>query len=128
MEDRKLVLCDTNIFIEIYKGNEAVVSQIEKMKSNNIAVSSITVSELIFGARDKKEMSTILRSLERLNLLQVNERISQRHLALMTEFSLSHNLSIPDVLIAATAIELSLPLYTLNLKDFRYIPSLVLYP
>ena len=36
-------------------------------------------------------------------------------------------LDMPDSLIAATAIELNLPLFTYNIKDFRYIPGLQLY-
>jgi len=45
----------------------------------------------------------------------------------MEGYSLSHNLSIPDALIAATAMEHMLELYTLNTKDFQFIPGLMLY-
>jgi tRNA(fMet)-specific endonuclease VapC len=45
----------------------------------------------------------------------------------MTDFSLSHILSLPDAFIAATAIHYDISLYTLNKKDFRYIPDLKLY-
>lgn len=40
---------------------------------------------------------------------------------------ISHKLSLPDGLIAATAITEDIPLYTLNKKDFRYIENLRLY-
>lgn len=36
-------------------------------------------------------------------------------------------LSIPDALIAATALVYDVELYTLNLKDFCFIPGLILY-
>lgn len=45
----------------------------------------------------------------------------------METYSLSHKLSLPDALIAATAIEHDIPLYTLNLKDFRFISMLQLH-
>jgi len=45
----------------------------------------------------------------------------------MEEYSLSHRLSIPDALIASTAIVNDLELFTLNLKDFRFIKGLKLY-
>ena len=45
----------------------------------------------------------------------------------MRQFALSHNATIPDMLIAATALQYGLPLYTLNVKDFRYIDGLVLH-
>ena len=39
----------------------------------------------------------------------------------------SHKLTIPDALIAATALTQNIGLYTLNLKDFRFIQQLNLY-
>lgn len=45
----------------------------------------------------------------------------------METYSLSHNLNLPDALIAATALSHDVQLYTLNLKDFRFIPGLNLY-
>jgi tRNA(fMet)-specific endonuclease VapC len=40
---------------------------------------------------------------------------------------LSHKLSIPDALIAATALAHEAALYTLNVKDFYFISKLTLY-
>jgi predicted nucleic acid-binding protein len=45
----------------------------------------------------------------------------------METYSLSHKLSLPDALIAATALVHDLKLYTLNVKDFRFIAGLELY-
>ena len=44
----------------------------------------------------------------------------------MDSFFLSHGLVIPDALIAATALEHGLALYTRNVRDFQMIPSLTL--
>ena len=45
----------------------------------------------------------------------------------MVQYSLSHKLTIPDALIAATALTHNISLYTLNLKDFRFIQGLNIY-
>ena len=45
----------------------------------------------------------------------------------METYSLSHRLSLPDALIAAMALEHDLELYTLNIKDFRFILGLRFY-
>lgn len=45
----------------------------------------------------------------------------------MACYSLSHKLTIPDALIASTALVKNLALYTLNIKDFRFIEGLSLY-
>jgi predicted nucleic acid-binding protein len=46
---------------------------------------------------------------------------------LLEEYALSHKLSVPDALIAATALQHNLHLYTLNIKDFRFIAGLNLH-
>lgn len=45
----------------------------------------------------------------------------------METYALSHKLSLPDAFIAATALAHNMEIYTLNLKDFRYIQGLTLY-
>ena len=45
----------------------------------------------------------------------------------METYALSHKPGIPDILIAATALDHDLSLFTLNVKDFRYIPELNIY-
>jgi len=40
---------------------------------------------------------------------------------------LSHKLALPDGFIAATALANDIELYTLNLKDYRFIEGLKLY-
>ena len=44
----------------------------------------------------------------------------------MDSYFLSHGLLIPDALIAATALEQGLALYTKNLRHFQVIASLTL--
>ena len=43
------------------------------------------------------------------------------------QYCLSHKLKLPDAQIAATAILYNVELFTLNRKDFAYIPNLKLY-
>ncbi len=40
---------------------------------------------------------------------------------------LSHGLLIPDAIIEATAIIHQIPLFTYNLKDFRFMPDIQLH-
>ena len=59
--------------------------------------------------------------------IPVTRDISLRFLELMETYALSHRPGIPDILIAATALDNDLSLFTLNLKDFHYIPELKIY-
>jgi len=122
-----MILCDTNILIEFYKGNPEIVQELERVGLSNLSISVITPGELYFGARDKRELGQIKKNLSLLNQIPLDSDISERFLALLEEFALSHRLSVPDALIAATALSQNIPLYTLNLKDFQFIPNLQLH-
>jgi tRNA(fMet)-specific endonuclease VapC len=45
----------------------------------------------------------------------------------MGKYVLSHKLAMPDGLIAASALAHHLELYTLNIKDYKFIEGLKLY-
>lgn len=125
--EKRLVICDTNIFIEFYKNNSQIVENLKKIGIANIAISSVTAGELIFGAYNKAELQNIRKDIDSLVVLPIDENISENFIDFMTKYSLSHNLDLPDALIAATAIEYGCELYTLNLKHFRYIDGLKLW-
>lgn len=82
---------------------------------------------MYFGARDKRELGQIKENLSLLKQIPLDADISERFLALLGEYALSHRLSVPDALIAATALSQNIPLYTLNLKDFQFIPELQIH-
>ncbi|MBU4226284.1 MAG: type II toxin-antitoxin system VapC family toxin [Chloroflexi bacterium] len=122
-----MILCDTNILIEFYKDNADVKAFIKSIGVSDLAVSIVTVGELYFGARDKRELGKIRNHLALLKQVPLDAESSQLFLSLIEKYVLSHRLSVPDALIAATAICQGLPLYTFNVKDFNYIPGLELY-
>jgi predicted nucleic acid-binding protein len=51
-----MILCDTNILIEFYKGNEPITTTLRTIGIPNLAVSVITAGELYYGARNKQEL------------------------------------------------------------------------
>jgi predicted nucleic acid-binding protein len=122
-----MILCDTNILIEFYRDNADVVSTMRGIGLPELAVSVITVGELYFGARDRRELLKIKRHLASLQQIPMDEETSELALALLETYALSHRLSLPDAVIAATALRHELGLYTLNVRDFRFIEGLSLY-
>lgn len=127
MANQSIVLCDTNILIEFYKNNSSVISDLKEIGQLNIAISIVTAGELLYGAFNKQELNQILKDIAHLKLLHLNQDIGSIQLQLMADFSLSHNLNLPDAMIAATAIYYNYPIFTLNKKDFHYIPGIRLY-
>ncbi|MBC8385887.1 MAG: PIN domain-containing protein [Candidatus Cloacimonetes bacterium] len=83
--------------------------------------------ELLQGAKNKQEQIQINNFLNYFDYTPLNEAISSKSIELIKLYSNSHNLLIPDAMIAATSLLNGLPLFTFNLKDFRYIPELTFY-
>jgi tRNA(fMet)-specific endonuclease VapC len=122
-----MILCDTDILIEFYKNNPPIFQELSCIKPHNIAISAITQAELYFGALNKVELEKIKRHLSGIWCIPLDRAISQQFIQLMETYALSHKLSIPDAIIAATALVHNMELYTRNTKDFRFIADIQLY-
>lgn len=127
MAKEKLILCDTNILIELSKKNSSIIKELHKIGLPNIAISSITAGEFIFGALNKNDLQKIKKALDAVKIIDTTEAISVKALELLERYSLSHKLDVPDAFIASSAIVMDVQIYTLNLKDFKYIKGLKLY-
>jgi predicted nucleic acid-binding protein len=127
MTEKKIVLCDTNIIIELFKGTSEVVDQIRSIGDHSVYLSSITVAEMYYGALNKNELNKIRKRLNQIVHIPVSEGVSDVFEDLMFKYSLSYKIRIPDAIIAATDLYYSIPLYTLNTKDFKFIPDLILF-
>ncbi len=122
-----MILLDTNVVIEFFKDRAPTSAHVKQLPFSQLCISDVTQAELIFGAFNKAELGQITAGLRALSILPITAAISARMVRLMEEFCLSNRLTLPDALIVATALEHKLDLYTLNRKDFRYIPALRLY-
>jgi tRNA(fMet)-specific endonuclease VapC len=104
MEQKQMILCDTNIFIEIYRDNLDIIQAVKAIGQHNIAVSDVTCAELLYGARNKKELQAIRKDLNKVTVLPIETSISTLAVELIEKYALSHKLSLPDALIATTSI------------------------
>ncbi|MCB1604558.1 MAG: type II toxin-antitoxin system VapC family toxin [Gammaproteobacteria bacterium] len=121
-----MIVLDTCVLIEVLKGNLKVL---EKLNSSDqqFVISSISEMELYYGALNKKELLTLEKFCSKFKVIHINSNISKISIKLIKQYAKSHQLDIPDSLIAATCLAGSFKLYTLNIKDFKYIEGLVLY-
>jgi predicted nucleic acid-binding protein len=123
----KMVLCDTNILIHAFNGNQLTINQLEAIGFENILLSSITVMELLQGMNNKTELLQMKKRINYYDIIQFDEKVSEKSIELIEKFKLSHHLQIPDAIIGATAIISQIALYTYNVKDFKFMPDIVLY-
>ena len=118
-------LLDTNVLIEILKGNEKTIEQVKGL-NGALCVSSISVMELYYGAFNKTEIKQIDKFVSLFEIIHISEPISSEATTLVKTYAKSHNLDIPDSLIAATALLNKHSLLTYNVKDFKFIGGLKL--
>jgi len=120
-----VILLDTNVLIEILKGNEKTIQKVEALNSE-LYISSVTVMELYYGAINKPEVKKLEKFMLLFTVVHIDTKISIRSTALIKMYAKSHGLDIPDSLIAATALEKEVTLFTYNTKDFKYISNIKL--
>ena len=115
---------DSDILIDAMNGIVDAITFLEEQQGTKVQISIVSAMELIAGCRNKTEMRELQKFFQRCTLLPITATISQTAFQLMELFYLSHGLILPDALIAATAMEHNLKLYTRNTRHFRMIPEL----
>ena len=117
-------IIDTDVPIDAMNGIVDAVAFLEEQQGTGVQISIVSAMELIAGCRNKTEMRELQRFSQKCTFLPVTAPVSQVAFQLMESFYLSHGLIMADALIAATAIEHDLTLYTRNTRHFRMIPRL----
>ena len=120
-----MIILDTNVLIEILKGNQSTQEKILSLQAP-VSISSITAMELIYGAKNKGEVKKLEKFIQLFDVIHLSEGISNKAFQLIVLYAKSHNLDIPDALIASTSLVNRAKLFTYNTKDFKFIPDLEL--
>lgn len=122
-----LLLIDTDVLIDFSRGVEKTKKKLKSQESEHtLAISVITQLELMVGCENKADFKFLQEFLEDFEILHLNSSISKKSVELFEKYRLSHGVLIPDMLIASTALTLSIPLMSKNRKDFRFIDELTL--
>ncbi|MGE0886142.1 MAG: type II toxin-antitoxin system VapC family toxin [Blastocatellales bacterium] len=122
-------IVDTNILIDSGRGDNDAIACLQRLEQQStLATSAVTQMELIVGCRNKTELHDLEIFLRRFQILKITDQISDRAVALLQQYRLSHGLLIADALIAATGLEHNEPFITKNQRDFRFIAGLNLQP
>ncbi len=126
-----LTIADSDILIDVARGDADAISCLLRLeKTSALAISAVSQMELIVGCRNKTELNSLEKFLNRYQTLKITDQISNRAVDLLKQYFLSHGLLIADALIAATALVHNEAFVTKNQRDFRFIPMLKLlrYP
>ena len=78
-------LCDTNIFIEYFNGDEKIIPELDYLGFERLSLSVVSVAEIYFGMR-KKETQITRELLRKFNLIHLDKETSQLFVQFMLGF------------------------------------------
>ena len=123
-------LLDTNICIYFLKGQFKLEKKFESVGLYEMAISEITVAELVFGAENSQNPSHNLETVEKfsekitiLPLIEAVKIYGKEKSRLRKEGKMISDF---DLLIGATAITNDLVMVTRNVKEFKRIKGIKL--
>lgn len=125
-------LLDTNVCIEILRGrNTALKARLEAIGMEALALSSIVLAELHYGARlandPDAELARVKAAFAGWPRLPFDDAAAERYGQLRAGLKQAGNLiGANDLLIAASALADGLVLVTHNTREFSRVPGLVL--
>lgn len=122
-------LIDTDILIDFFKKRSYALSTINSLVSKHvIAISLLTVAELAAGWNQRESALFLTQLYELVERAAITEPIAQLAGALRYQYKQKGRIiSLPDAIIAATAMTQDWILVTRNTKDYP-MPQLRLYP
>mgnify|MGYP000731115684 CR=1 FL=1 len=120
-------LLDTTILIDLFRGHEKAADFIEKDRNAKIPlfISVISAMELVAGCRNQIEVEKTSKIVADFTLIHLSADATAKAYDLMLAYTKSHGLTIPDALIAATAITDGIELATDNVRHFIMISDLI---
>ncbi|HVX50737.1 MAG TPA: hypothetical protein VHB48_11305 [Chitinophagaceae bacterium] len=93
MEKKIKFIVDTDILIKAYRGDKVKIKNLGLLK-DVYSISIITAIELIAGAKNIKQLSSLNKALKAYSIVPVNEMISQQSLHLYKKYIIKHTIGL----------------------------------
>lgn len=116
-------LIDADVLVDIMRGESLAVHWGNSQQKRILGVPSIAWMEVVKGASDKIKREQTIRFLKAFKVVHYESGDSFWAMHQFSQYHLSHGVGIGDVMIAAIALRLNVPLYTRNLKHYNPLPG-----
>ena len=123
MTSPDLVL-DSDVLIEILRGRPEAGQWLISLGSQTVGISVLTRMEILQGARNQQEQTTLIVQLNCYELVFLDAGDAIQALTWFETYHLSHGVGIMDCLIAASALRIGKPFYTFNVRHYRSFAAL----
>ncbi|HKL32525.1 MAG TPA: type II toxin-antitoxin system VapC family toxin [Tangfeifania sp.] len=120
------MVVDTSIFIEFLRKKNKTETVLFSLPENvQLAISSITLYELLMGATNKSKKEDIMLLTEDLLVLPFDRKVAEKSGEIYHQLRKENNMiEFRDIFIAATCLVYQMPVKTLNQKHFKRIANL----
>jgi len=120
-----MIFLDSDVVIDLLREYPPATNWFDSLDGDEImALSGFVVMELIQGCHNKAQQARLQRDLSFYEIVWLSPDDCDKALEVFTQYRLSHNAGLIDVLIGQTAVALGVPLYTFNQKHYQFVPDL----
>lgn len=122
------MILDTDLVVWMLRKHPRALHFADKVKREERHLSCVSHLELLEGCRDSNQLKDLRELIEGWfsEVVPLTPTASSTAVTLMEKYALAHRPDVPDVLIAATALDRREPLATGNPKHYRFIPGLAI--
>ena len=122
----RTVLIDTDILVDLLRGNARARTLLEENEDRQV-IASITVAELYAGSRNKKEAGAIAALIGLFEVIALDDAIAESAGLIRRRYGASHGTGLADAIIAATALAADAQLATRNRKHYPMFKTILGY-
>jgi len=121
-----LIVADSDVLIDALRGREPAVARIaNELEGSALGTTTITVFELLSGAKTSASRKKIQKLLAAMRILEVDEHAAEAAARVRRELEAKGiSIGMADYLIAGICLVHSGTLLTRNLKHFKRVPGL----
>jgi predicted nucleic acid-binding protein len=119
-----MILVDTDVAVDLIRQHPPAVTWFASLVTQPIWISGFTAFELFAWCRNAAEQRMLKQTLASYRTIWLSNSGCDAALVTYQQVHLANAISVTDMLIARTALELGLALHTFNLKHFNAVPGL----
>jgi tRNA(fMet)-specific endonuclease VapC len=125
-----LIVADSDVLIDALRGRQPGVTQVaQALEAGLLGTTSVTLFELLSGARSEAESAAIEQLLGALPILPFDGSASRAAASLRRELAAQGSpIGMADYMIAGICVSCSAALLTRNRAHFERVPGLALVP